>query len=133
PLPLRRPSPPCPREPRLASSDRRVQTNGRSAQAAHRGPPVLDRADPGLGRVGAVPRVRDSRDGAALAAASIPRVLGKLSARPEVGRPPVNTAIVARRTPPLDTLSSIRSESHHARGHRGSIRAFPEEATASRA
>src|SRR5262245_55027330 len=69
PNPLRQPPPPYPREPRLAPPALRLHANDDSAQAPYDGPTFLGRADQGLGRLEAVPRVRDSRDGPALAAA----------------------------------------------------------------
>jgi catechol 2,3-dioxygenase-like lactoylglutathione lyase family enzyme len=71
-LSIRRPPPARPREPRLASPSRRVQANGKPAQAAHDGSFVLGWADQGLGRVETIPRVRHSRHGPALAAAPFP-------------------------------------------------------------
>jgi hypothetical protein len=67
PLILRRLPPARHRESGFAPAARRVQAIRGPAQAAHSGPPLLDWADQGLDRVEAVPRVRDSRDGPALA------------------------------------------------------------------
>jgi len=59
PVPLRRPSPARPREPRLAPPARRVQEDEASAQASHDGSPLLARAGQSLGWVAAVPRDRN--------------------------------------------------------------------------
>jgi hypothetical protein len=88
PLPLRRPPPARPGEPRLASPSRRVQANARPAQAAHGGSAVLGWTHQGLDRLEAVSRVRDSRHRRALAATPFPQALGQaLSEVP--GRPPI--------------------------------------------
>src|SRR5437016_3892159 len=75
PLPLRRPPPARPREPRLAPPARRVQENHDTAQAAHDGSPLLGLAGQSLGRVETAPRDRDSGHCLAMAAAPLSRVL----------------------------------------------------------
>ena len=72
PVPLRRPPPARPGEPRLASAARRVQTIGASAQIAHDGSPLVGGAGQSLGRLEAGSGHRVARHGPAVAAPSLP-------------------------------------------------------------
>src|SRR5207253_2296986 len=97
PLPLRRPPPARPREPRLAPPARRVQENHDTAQAAHDGSPLLGLAGQSLGRVETAPRDRDSGHCLVLRwqRRRFREYWTQLSRRPTRGRPPIHAEIKA--------------------------------------
>ena len=93
PGPLRQSSSPRPREPRVAPAARRLQEDARAAEATSERPTLLGFPIPGVGRVAAGPHHRDARHRTPSAPTPFPRLLAKLSRRPQMGRPPINAEI----------------------------------------